>query len=235
MPRTARIILPNTPHHIVQRGHNRQTVFPSPDDYNYYRNNLIFSKNEFGCKIYAYCLMTNHIHLIVDPGDHPEAISRLMKCVAGRQTRYVNKLEQRSGSLWEGRFKSSVISTTEYLPACCRYVELNPLRAGMVTGLSDYKWSSYNCKVKGTNDPVVDFPLSYLALGTSVSDRQKAYSEYVLGTVSDYELKMIRGALQRGQVTGGDRFRKEISERLGIRLSNKGPGRPVNRGQNDFC
>ena len=96
----------------------------------------------------------------------------------------------------------------------------------MVVDLSEYMWPSYLCKVKDKKDPVVDFHPSYLSLGASASERQQAYSEYLTETIPDYELKLIRDALQRGQVTGGDRFRKEISGRLGIRLSNKGPGRP---------
>lgn len=226
MPRTARIILPYTPHHIVQRGHNRQTVFVAEDDYNYYLGNLIKFKRTFGCKIYAYCLMTNHVHLVVDPGNNPESLSFLMKRVAGRQTRYVNKLEERTGSLWEGRFKSSMISTEEYLPACCRYIELNPFRAGMVTDLGEYQWSSYGAKALGRKDMVVDFHPSYIALGESDGTRQKAYAEYVHGTVPEYEIKFLREALQRGQLTGGDRFRSETERKLGIRLSNKRQGRP---------
>lgn len=226
MPRPLRIILPNTPHHIVQRGHNRQTVFVSDDDYNYYRENLIHFKKEFGCRVYAYCLMTNHIHLVVDPGDDPESLSKFMKRVAGRQTRYVNRLEGRSGSLWEGRFKSSIISTIEYLAPCCRYIDLNPLRAGMVTDPGKHRWSSYRCKAEGTKDPVVDFDKSYLALGKKQRDRQAAYAQYVRDTVPEGEIKLIRDALQRGQLTGGERFRRDVSRRLGIRISNKGPGRP---------
>lgn len=226
MPRSARIVLPNTPHHIVQRGHNRQTVFVSDDDYNYYRENLVFFKREFGCKIYAYCLMTNHVHLIVDPGNNPESLSLLMKRVAGRQTRYVNKLEKRSGSLWEGRFKSSIIAAAEYLPACCRYIELNPVRAGMVEEPSEYRWSSYNRTAKGSKDAVVDLSRSYRSLGKTARTRQEVWREYVYGTLPAYELELIRTAIQRGQVTGSDKFRREISDKLGIRLSNKGPGRP---------
>ena len=226
MPRSARIVLPHTPHHIVQRGHNRQTVCVSDDDYNYYRENLIDFKREFGCRIYAYCLVTNHVHLIVDPGKNPESLSLLMKRVAGRQTRYVNKLEDRSGSLWEGRYKSSIISAREYLPACCRYIELNPLRAGMVTDPAQYKWSSYGAKGLGKRDLVVDLPQFYLSLGDTEEERQKAYKEYVLGTVPEYEIKLIREALQRGQLTGSDRFRDEIEKKLGIRISNKKQGRP---------
>ncbi len=226
MPRSARNIVPNTPHHIVQRGHNRQTVFVGVNDYNYYRENVITFKQEFGCKIYAYCLMTNHVHLVIDPGPNPESLSKLMKHIAGRQTRYVNKREKRSGSIWEGRYKSSIISSKEYLPACCRYIELNPLRAGMVTDPAAYKWSSYTCKAQGKPDQVVDLVPSYLALGPSDIERQEAYAEYTLGTVPDNEIKLIREALQRGQVTGGEKFREEISRKLGIRLSNRAPGRP---------
>ena len=100
--------------------------------------------------------MINHVHLIIDPAKNPESLALLMKRVAGRQTRYVNKLEKRTGSLWEGRYKSSIISAREYLPACCRYIELNPLRAGMITDPAQYRWSSYASKVPGKKDLVVD-------------------------------------------------------------------------------
>lgn len=231
MPRPLRIILPNTPHHIVQRGHNRQPIFFADDDYNYYRESLIHFKKVFGCRVYAYCLMTNHIHLIVNPSDDPESLSKLMKRVAGRQTRYVNKLQDRSGSLWEGRFKSSIISTVEYLAPCCRYIDLNPMRAGMVADPADYKWSSYRCKAEGVKDAVVDFDKTYLALGMNQLDRQTAYAQYVYETVPEGEIKLIKEALQRGQLTGGERFRREVSERLGVRISNKGPGRPKKIGK----
>ena len=132
MPRKARVVVPNTPHHIVQRGHNKQVVFVERRDYYYYLQNLREWKEKLGCKLYAYCLMTNHIHLIVDPGDEPDNLALLMKRVTARQTRLVNYLEKRTGSLWEGRYKSSPIDTNEYLLTCCRYVEMNPVRAGMV-------------------------------------------------------------------------------------------------------
>ncbi len=210
----------------MQRGHNRQTVFVADEDYRYYLDNLSFFKKEFGCKVYAYCLMTNHVHLVVDPGNEVESLSQLMRRVSGRQTRYVNKLEGRSGSLWEGRFKSSVVSTVDYLPACCRYIELNPVRAGMVASPGQYRWSSFRSKAEGMKDPVVDYDTCYLALGRSKQKRQAAYAEYVADTIAESETKLIRDALQRGQLTGGERFRAEISSRLGIRISNKGPGRP---------
>lgn len=226
MPRSSRVICPNTPHHIVQRGHNRQAVFISDDDYRYYLKNLIYFKQEFNCRIYSYCLMTNHVHLIVDPGSKPELLSLLMKHVAGRQARYVNRLEKRSGSLWEGRFKSSIVSTVEYLAACCRYVELNPLRAGIVKHPGKYQWSSYTSKANGERDLAVNLDRTYLALGNNEKERQVAYAQYVLTAAPEHEIKLIRNALQRGQLTGSETFREEISLKLGIRFSNRGPGRP---------
>ena len=147
MPRTSRIVVMGYPHHIIQRGHNRQIVFASEEDYQYYVDNLCEWKEKLGCKVYAYCLMTNHVRLIVDPGEDGGNLARLMKRLAGRQTRYLNKLEKRTGSLWEGRFKSSTISTNEYLLACCRYVESNPVRAGIVADPIGYRWSSYGSKI----------------------------------------------------------------------------------------
>lgn len=226
MPRQARVVIPNTPHHIMQRGHNRQVVFASEDDFEYYRENLILFKKEFGCKIYSYCLMTNHVHLIVDPGSNPESLSLLMKRVSGRQTRYVNKLEKRSGSLWEGRFKSSIVSTKEYLLSCSRYIELNPLRAGMVDEPSGYQWSSFLKKANGIPDSVVDFDRVYKALGKNQAERQKEYQEYVFQTIPEEELKLIRASIQRNQFIGGNSFRKQLEKKYQIRLSNRGPGRP---------
>lgn len=116
MARKARIVVSNTPHHIIQRGHNKSVVFVSEDDYTYYFDNLNEWKQASGCKIYAYCLMTNH-HLIVDPGPDSGTLGLLMKRLAGRQTRYVNRLESRSGTLWEGRYKSNPIQVETYLLA----------------------------------------------------------------------------------------------------------------------
>ena len=147
MPRKARIVLANCPHHIIQRGHNRAAVFAEDRDYLYYLENLSEWKSQLGCRVYSYCLMTNHIHLIIDPGDHPANLGLLMKRVTARQTRFVNQLERRSGSLWEGRYKSSPIETDSYLLACCRYIELNPVRAMMVLSAQHYRWSSYRAKI----------------------------------------------------------------------------------------
>ncbi|ODS34516.1 MAG: hypothetical protein SCARUB_00393 [Candidatus Scalindua rubra] len=226
MPRTSRVVLPNHPHHIIQRGHNRQVVFVSDKDYNYYLENLKEWKYTLGCKIYAYCLMTNHIHLIVDPGKKIENLSLLMKRVSGRQTRYVNKLEKRSGTLWEGRYKSSPINKNEYLLACCRYVELNPVRAAIVNEPEKYKWSSYRYKVGMEDHYWLDLDQSYMDLGLTKKEREARYKEWVKDAIPDGECELIRKAVLRGQLTGSHRFVEDVAEKIGRRIKFQGQGRP---------
>jgi putative transposase len=149
-----------------------------------------------------------------------------MKRVAGRQTRYVNKIEKRSGTLWEGRYKSSPISTDEYLLACCRYIELNPVRAGIVAAPEAYRWSSYRGKVGINEDDCLDFDPHYLGLAATAKKRQKNYRDYLLETISADEVEKIRGAIQRGQLTGGAKFVKEIEAKVGKRIEFRGQGRP---------
>lgn len=226
MPRQARLLLPNCPHHIIQRGHNRQVVFAADDDYCYYLETLKHWKAELGCKVYAYCLMTNHVHLVLDPGEHPEHISLLMKRLAGRQSRYVNRLEGRSGTLWEGRYKSSPIQADQYLLACCRYVELNPLRAGMVDDPAAYRWSSCPAKVGEVEVNWLDFDPFYLNMGETITERAARYKEWLRQSIPEGEWQLIREATQRGQLAGSGKFIDEISGKLGRRLSSRGPGRP---------
>lgn len=226
MPRRARLLLPNCPHHIIQRGHNRQVVFAGEEDYLYYLANLQEWKTVLNCKVYAYCLMTNHVHLVIDPGQDHEKISILMKRVAGRQTRYVNKLERRSGTLWEGRYKSSAIHADEYLLACCRYVELNPLRAGIVDDPASYRWSSCAAKVGPKEQTWLDLDPFNLSLGKSPEERAQKYTSWLKETIPSLEWKHIREATQRGQLTATGKFTKEISDKIGRRLVLRGQGRP---------
>ncbi|HKK44319.1 MAG TPA: transposase [Balneolaceae bacterium] len=226
MPRKARVVMPDTPHHIIQRGHNRQTVFAHDEDYQYYLENLFEWKKEFDCQIYAWCLMTNHVHLIIQPGGSTEGLSQLMKRLAGRQTRYVNRLEKRTGSLWESRFKSSPIETDAYLLACSRYIELNPVRARMVASPEEYPWSSYRMKIGLQALKGLDFDNCYLALGRTQQQRELQYKDWVRADVSESEVQQIREALQYGHPTGSEKFRDEIETKLGIRLALNKRGRP---------
>ena len=226
MPRQARIIVSNTPHHIVQRGHNRETVFVEKEDYLYYLDTLKEWKRELNVKVYGYCLMTNHVHLILDPADEPSNLSKLMKRLAGRQTRHVNSYKKRTGSLWEGRYKSSPIETDIYLLACQRYVERNPVKARMVEQAGDYEWSSYKQHVGLVDDCWIDIDPAYEGLANNQEERVQRYTEFIDQPSSEQENQLIQKALQRGQLTGSSRFVAQVENQLGIRIENRGPGRP---------
>ena len=227
MPRMGRVVLPNYPHHIVQRGHNRQVVFAAPEDYQRYVGDLRELKEAFGVKVYAYCLMTNHIHLLVAPIESVAGLGQPMKALGARATRYRNRIEGRTGTLWEGRYKSSVVQSERYLLACCRYIELNPVRANMVASAADYPWSSYNARVGCSPDnDWLDIDDCFDVLGDTKRDRQESYKSFVNQAVSSDELKTIRLALQRGQLTGTTRFTDEVERIAGIRIASRGQGRP---------
>jgi putative transposase len=225
MPRIGRLVIPNYPHHVIHRGHNRKPVYVNQDDYRYYLDNLSEWKDKLKCRLYAYCLMTNHVHLIVDPGDDPESLAKLMKRVAAKQTRFVNRIEHRSGTLWEGRYRSSIICKDTYLLACCRYVELNPVRALMVSHPSEYRWSSYWEKTSERSE-IIDPDPAFLALSADESQRKREYKKWVLSSIPDGEWEFIRGAIKRGHLTGTHTLEEEVEERLGIRLEMRRPGRP---------
>ena len=222
MARKPRVILPNTPHHILQRWHNRNAIFVEDADYRFYLDSLKEFKLCYDVKVYAWCLMTNHVHLILDPRDKPDSISLLMKRLAGRQTRHVNKLESRTGSLWDGRFKLSPIETDEYLLQCCRYVELNPVRAGLVADAARYCWSSFKEKTENNITGILDQDESYLRL----SDPKNEYRSFVEQGIDDREYLFIRERLARNQLTGSQRFVEEVEKRVGLRIESRGQGRP---------
>lgn len=226
MPRQGRVVLPNRPHHVIQRGHNKHTVFHTDAECVAYLRNLGEWKRILGCQIYAYCLMTNHVHLIINPGANAGSLALLMKRVAGRQTRAVNAQQGRSGTLWEGRYKSSPIETEAYLLACGRYVELNPVRARMVKRPEEYRWSSYRTRAGLSAWDWLDPDPCYLGLGRSAAERARRYKEWTRAAIPDGEWERIRHAIQRGQLTGGERFIALAAQRLGRRVEFRGRGRP---------
>ena len=228
MPRMGRIVLANYPHHIVQRGHNRQVVFAEPGDFERYLNDLRELKDAFGIKVYAYCLMTNHVHLLLTPGESTSGLGQLMKALAARMTRYRNKLEGRSGTLWESRYKSSLVQSDTYLLACSRYIELNPVRAQMVERAEDYPRSSFHLRINASseNNWLDDDPC-FCALGKTEPIRRERYRSFVEQATPANELQLIREALQRGQLTGTSLFADEIEDITGKRIALRGRGRPA--------
>ncbi len=222
-----RVVLPNYPHHVVQRRHNRQVVFAEPADFEYYLETLVKFKAEYAIQVYGFCLMTNHVHLVLQPGEQVAGLGQLMKRLAGRQTRYMNRQEHRSGTLWESRYKSSPIQTEAYLLACCRYVELNPVRARMVSRPEDYRWSSYAERV-GLSEQLtlLDTDPCFEGLGDTPQMRARRYDEFVRSAIPPGEWEMICSALQRGQLTGNERFVDEVATMIGRRIEHRQPGRP---------
>lgn len=227
MPRQARVIVPGLPHHIVQRGHNRNAVFVESRDYEYYLANLAEWKSELGLRVFSYCLMTNHVHLVVEAGDEPGCVGKLMKRLAGRQTRFVNKMERRTGSLWESRYKISPIDTDAYLLQCCRYVELNPVKAGMTAKPEEYEWSSYRAAVGEVECEWLDVSPVYESLGADYQERARRYRGFVNdGEAACQEATFIKTAVERNQLTGDSKFIAEVERRTGVRVEFRAQGRP---------
>jgi len=226
MARTARVALAQCPHHIVQRGHNRRVVFVTDADRKSYLDTLAEFRSELGLKVYAYCLMTNHVHLIVDPGEDAGNLSLLMKRLAGRHTRRINRLERRTGTSWEGRFKCSPIETDRYLLACGRYVDLNPVRAQMVSKPEEYYWSSYRVRIGLDQSNWLDDDACIIRMAATLDECRDQYRKYVAQGVNEYELKLIRNALHRNQLTGSELFAVEVEERTGRRILLRSRGRP---------
>jgi putative transposase len=226
MPRPARIAVAHYPHHIVQRGHRRNAVFFSDFDRNDYLGTLAECRSVLQLKIYAYCLMTNHVHLIVDPGSDASKLSRLMKCAAGRHSRRLNARNSWSGSLWESRFKCSPIDSDRYLLACCRYVDANPVRAKLVARPQDYPWSSFRARVGLTTCEFLDVDPATFALAATPRRRQELYRELAAAPLDDSEIERIRGSVQRNQLTGEEAFVETVSRKLGMEVSARPRGRP---------
>lgn len=225
MPRKPRFFLPDMPAHVVQRGNNRQAIFFADKDYRVYLGWVHEAAQRWGCVIHAYVLMTNHVHLLMTPQDS-EAISRVMQYVGRRYVPYVNQTYGRHGTLWEGRFKASLIQSEAYLLTCHRYIELNPVRAGIVTDPGDYPWSSYRSNALGERNPVLSAHAEYLALGDSAEARQAAYRQMFGETLDDPMLKQLRASLQTGTPFGDHRFRERIEQTLGRKIGFASRGRP---------
>lgn len=229
MPRTARIALAGLPHHLVQQGHNKEPLFLEEADYLFYLDALAECKKKLGCLIYWLCLMTNHVHLITDPGNDPANLGKLMKRVAGRYTRYVNRREGRTGTAWNGRYKSSPIETDLYLLGAGRYIDLNPVRAAMVVTPKEYRWSSYRHLAGYETIPWLDEHPLYVSLGDTAEKRQAAYRDWIRSSIPEGEWNLIRTATQHGHLIGSARFKATVERRMGRRLELRKPGRPKRR------
>ena len=225
MPRRARLTLPNVPLHLIQRGNNRQACFFAEDDYRCYLRWLSEYAGRCGCRIHAYVLMTNHVHLLLS-ADSAAAPGALMKALGQRYVQYVNRTYRRSGTLWEGRYRSCLTQDETYLLACQRYIELNPVRAAMVAHPGDYPWSSYAANAQGGADVLVQPHPLYLALGTSPIDRQAAYRELFRHHLDRGLVDEIRRATNGNFALGNEQFAEQVAEALARRVTPGKSERP---------
>lgn len=225
MARKPRFNLVGLPQHVIQRGNNREPCFFAEQDYRYYLNCLKEVAEKFGCQIHAYVLMTNHVHILVTP-QVEYGISQMMQALGRRYVRYINKTYQRTGTLWEGRYKASLVDSDRYLLTCMRYIELNPVRANMVSSPDEYKWSSYHANGNGKDEIMLQPHLLYLGLGQEEAERCYAYRELFRHHMDNALLHEIRDALNQELVLGRDYFKDKIEAVLKRKIRPGKPGRP---------
>jgi putative transposase len=228
MPSQPRYHLPGLPQHVIQRGNNRQPVFFSDADYRVYLACLHKAAEQHDAAVHAYVLMTNHVHLLITP-QQTSSIAKLRQSLGRQYVYYSNTTYQRTGTLWEGRYKASVVEAERYFFTCSWYIECNPVRAGVVHEPAAYPWSSYRWHAQGEPDPVVTDHALYRALGRTPSARQWAYCAVFQSAFDAGALEEIRQALQQCHVLGSDCFKDALERTLQRRVRPGSPGRPRKR------
>ena len=225
MARKPRFNIPGIPQHVIQRGNNRAPCFFSSQDRRFYLDALQAASAKTCCAIHAYVLMTNHVHLLVTPGEGG-SISGMMQSLGRRYVRYINEAYQRTGTLWEGRYKSCVVEGGRYLLACYRYIEMNPVRAGLVQAPAYYPWTSYRHNAQGYPDALVTGHEIYQGLGESLEGRCRAYRALFAQQPGADEMHAIRTSVNAELVFGSERFRDRIEQMCRRRTRRGKAGRP---------
>lgn len=224
MARLPRICLPGIPQHVIQRGNNRQVCYASEEDFAMYAHWLREYAGKHRVALHAWVFMTNHVHLLLTP-ETENGISKLMQSLGRRYVRYFNHTYTRTGTLWEGRFKSCVIDAENYLLQCQRYIEMNPVRASMVASPEEYVWSSYRCNGLAQSSGLWTPHPVYQALGDTHEKRAECYRAVFRGHIGETLLKEIRRSVNQGMVLGNDSFRAEVERLSGRRTTQlkRGP------------
>jgi putative transposase len=216
MARQPRFGLPGCPQHVIQRGNNRQAIFCDTHDYRHFLDCLAFSAVQHAVEIHAYVLMTNHVHLLLTPSS-VNGVGKVMQSVGRKYVRYFNDCYRRTGSLYEGRYRATMIDSSHYLLACMRYIELNPCRAGMVQHPSEYSWSSYRRNGCGAEDALISPHGEYLMLGAEEDSRRSAYRALFESAVGHETMDEIRDATNMAWVLGDVRFCAAIETQIARR------------------
>ena len=225
MARLPRLTLPGYPHHVIQRGNNRQPIFARKADYQRLLDLLDDNARQFEVAIHAYVLMSNHFHLLVTP-QTSDGLPQMMQAVGRRYVRYFNDSQQRSGTLWEGRYRSTLIQTDRYLLACMAYIDLNPVRAGLVAQAADYPWSSHGHYIGRRADKLVTPHLLVWELGNTPFAREAAYAELVQAGVSPVHQAALTQATLSGWALGEPDFVADLQKRTQRRVVKGQAGRP---------
>ena len=228
MPRKPRFFIPDVPVHIVHRGHSRDPVFFEDQDYATYAHWLREGAKKYQIAIHAFVLMTNHVHLLVTPKE-TDSVSRFMQFVGRRYVPYVNDKYGKSGSIWEGRFKASLVQAETYLMSAMRYIELNPVRANMVESPGHYRWSSFVHNAGIREIGFIEFHPLYSALGESTSERSLAYRELFKSHLGPETLKRITEAWLSGTPLGNDYFKEKVEMTLAKKVGQTRRGRPASQ------
>lgn len=226
MPRRGRISIPGVPWHIIQRGNNRAPCFYHEDDYLIYLSTLKEQADKYGCQLHAYVLMTNHVHLLLTP-ESVDSASLMMKHLGQRYVQYINRTYKRTGTLWEGRFRSCIAQTERYVLTCYRYIELNPVRADMVERPEHYIWSSHRTNTGVEESDLLTPHEEYLRLGTTLQQRTENYCQLFIQQMKPEDLEKIRNSTNGNYVLGSRAFQREIEQMLGRRVSPGKSGRPA--------
>jgi putative transposase len=230
MPRPLRLILPGVAVHIIQRGNNRVACFRHDSDYLMYLTHLRQLSEKHDCAVHAYCLMTNHVHLLVTP-QVADACTGLMRDLGQRYVQYFNRRHERTGTLWEGRFRSCLAESAVYVIGCYRYIELNPVRAGMVDHPSGYVWSSYAANSGMRADPLISSHAEYGALASDPQLRQAAYRGLFDQRLEPGLQRAIRDATNGGYPLASEHFKRSVLAPEGWRTEPGRPGRPAKSPQ----
>ncbi len=223
MARLPRFVLVGHPQHIIIRGNNREPVFTSDEDYRFFLDKLTDAAKKHQCDIHAYVLMTNHIHLLATP-HKTDGISKMMQMLGRYYVQYFNYTYKRSGTLWEGRYKASLIDSDAYALLCYRYIELNPVRANMVQHPSEYPWSSYRVNALGQYDALVTPHTMYYTLGHDETSRQTQYRSLFTAQIDEISLVQMREATNKAWVLGSEHFKQKIANQLNRRTDKLAKG-----------
>jgi putative transposase len=223
MARLPRFVIPNQPQHVIVRGNNRTEIFCTDADYQFYLEKLQQACDKHHCQLHAYVLMTNHVHLLITPLEE-DGIGKVMQMLGRYYVQYYNYTYKRTGTLWEGRYKATLIDSESYLLTCMRYIELNPIRAGMVSHPSYYPWSSYHCNALGQPNKMVTPHIEYLRLDKTDEARRSAYRQLFKHRIAEDCLEEIREATNKAWVLGNDRFKRRIQKQLERRVEPNAKG-----------